>query len=446
MTAIEPLEVITPGDAEYDQARQVFLPQIDRRPAMIVQPADSAEVASVITLAREQGLELAVRSGGHSAAGHGTTDGGLLLDLSRLKGLEIDADAREASAETGLTAGELTAAAQEHGLAIGLGDTASVGIGGLTLGGGIGYLVRKNGLTIDDLLGAEFVTADGRVLQVDADHEPDLFWAIRGGGGNFGVATRFRYRLHEVGTVTGGMLVLPATPATVAGFIAAAEEAPEELSTIANVMTAPPLPFLPAEAHGTLILMGMLVHSGSPDEGERAVAPFRALATPLADMVGPMPYSDIYPPVDPEYRPRAEARNLFLERVDTAVAEEILERLRDSTAMMSVAQLRVLGGALARVPSDATAFAHRQKKIMTQVVAIYASPDEAAVHEAWASETAETLRQGDTSAYVNFVGDEGGARVHDAYPDATWKRLAKIKRRYDPDNVFRLNQNIAPAA
>jgi FAD/FMN-containing dehydrogenase len=444
MTAIEPLEVITPGDADYDQARQVFLPQIDRRPAMIVRPADAAEVASVITLAREQGLELAVRSGGHSAAGHSTTDGGIVVDLSRLKGIEIDG--QTVWAETGLTAGELTGAAQERGLAIGLGDTASVGIGGLTLGGGIGYLVRKNGLTIDDLLGAEIVTADGRVRQVDADHEPDLFWAIRGGGGNFGVATRFRYRLHEVGTVTGGMLVLPATPETVAGFVAAAEQAPEELSTIANVMTAPPLPFLPAEAHGQLIILGMLVHSGALADGERAVAPFRALATPLADLVRRMPYSDIYPPADPEYRPRAAARNLFLDHVDETVAERILERLRDSTALMRAAQLRVLGGAMARVPADATAFAHRQSKIMANVAAIYASPDEAAVHEAWASETADALRQKDTGAYVNFVGDEGAARVHDAYPDATWKRLAEIKRSYDPDNVFRLNQNIEPAA
>ena len=430
---------------EYESARLVFAPQIDRRPAAIVRPADASEVSAVVALARDEGLELAVRSGGHSVAGHGVSDGGIVLDLSRMKALEIDPDEQVAWAETGLTAGEVTTAAQAHGLAIGLGDTGSVGIGGLTLGGGIGYLVRKHGLTIDDLLGAEIVTADGRLLHVDAEHEPDLFWAIRGGGGNFGVATRFRYRLHPVGTVTGGMLVLPATADVVAGFIAAAEAAPEELSTIANVMTAPPLPFLPEEWHGKLVVLAMLVHAGPLDEGERAVAPFRALAAPLADMVRPMPYSDIYPPEDPNYRPRAAARTLFMDAVDSAVAEKILGRLEDSTAMMRVAQLRVLGGAMARVPADATAFAHRQSRIMVNVAAIYGNPDEASVHEAWATQTAAALRQTDTGAYVNFVGDEGEERIRAAYPGATWERLAAVKRRYDPDNLFRLNQNISPA-
>ena len=437
-------QVIAPVDAEYERARLVLLPQIDRRPAAIVRPVDADEVASVVGLAHERGFELAVRSGGHSAAGHGVSDGGIVLDLSRMKALEIDSDEQVAWAETGLTAGELTTAAQAHGLAIGLGDTGSVGIGGLTLGGGIGYLVRKHGLTIDDLLGAEIVTADGRLLHVDVAHDPDLFWAIRGGGGNFGVATRFRYRLHPVGTVTGGMLVLPATADVVAGFIATAEAAPEELSTIANVMTAPPLPFLPAEWHGKLVVLATLVHAGPLDEGERAVAPLRELATPLADLVRPMPYSDIYPPEDSNYRPRTAARTMFIDAVDNAVAEKILGRLEDSTAMMRLAQLRVLGGAMARVPADATAFAHRQSRIMVNVAAIYGNPDEAPFHEAWATETAAALRQTDTGAYVNFVGDEGEERIRAAYPGATWERLAAVKRRYDPDNLFRLNQNISP--
>jgi FAD/FMN-containing dehydrogenase len=438
-------QVITPEDADYESARLVFMPQFDRRPAAIVKPTDAGEVSAVVTLARDEGLELAVRSGGHSAAGHGVSEGGIVLDLSAMKKLEIDADAQVAWAETGLTAGELTTAAQEYGLAIGLGDTGSVGIGGLTLGGGIGYLVRKHGLTIDDLLGAEIVTADGRLLHVDAEHDPDLFWAIRGGGGNFGVATRFRYRLHPVGTVTGGMLVLPASADVVAGFIAAAEAAPEELSTIANVMTAPPMPFLPEEWHGKLVVLAMLVHAGPLDEGERVVAPFRALATPLADMVKQMPYSGIYPPEDPNFRPRAAARTMFMDSIDTSVAEKILGHLEDSTAMMRVAQLRVLGGAMARVPADATAFAHRQSKIMVNVAAIYQQPEESPVHEAWAAETAAALRQTDAGAYVNFVGDEGEGRIHSAYPGATWERLASVKRRYDPDNLFRLNQNISPA-
>jgi len=438
-------QVITPDDAGYDQARAVFYPIFDRRPTMIVRPVDADEVASVVRLARESGLELAIRSGGHSSAGHGVTEGGIVLDLSLMKGLEIDPAERVAWAETGLTSGEVTTAAAAHGLAVGLGDTASVGIGGLTLGGGVGYLVRKHGLTIDDLVMAEIVTAEGEVLHTDAETHPDLFWAIRGGGGNFGVATRFQFRLHDVSMVTGGMLILPATPDTVAAFIAEAEVAPEELSTIANVMLAPPMPFLPEEHHGKPIVMAMLVHVGPNDDGERALAPFRAITTPIADMLRPMSYPEIYPPEEGEYRPLAAARTMFIDRFDRSVAERILGQLEASTAQIPAAQLRVLGGAMARVPTDATAFAHRASRIMVNVAAIYASAAEAPVHEAWVTEFAASLRQRDTGAYSNFLGDEGEERVRAAYPGATWDRLAEIKRRYDPTNLFRLNQNIPPA-
>ncbi|HXV56614.1 MAG TPA: FAD-binding protein, partial [Gaiellaceae bacterium] len=357
---------------------------------------------------------------------------------------EIDPDGRVARAGAGLTAGEVTNATAAHGLAVGFGDTGSVGIGGLTTGGGVGYLVRKHGLTIDDLLAAELVLADGRILEVDEQRHADLFWAIRGGGGNFGVVTRFTFRLHPLETVTGGMLVLPATVETIAGFMAAAEVAPEELSGIANVMTAPPLPFIPEEHHGEIVILAMLVHAGPVEDGEQAIAPFRALATPLADLVRPMPYREIYPPDDPEYRPLAAARTLFVDTVGPAEAELILERLRASTAQMAAAQLRALGGAMARVPVDATAFAHRRSRIMVNVAAIYGSQDEAPGHEEWAAEFAAALRQGDGGMYVNFVGDEGEAAVRAAYPGETWTRLAAIKRRYDPGNLFRLNQNIPP--
>src|SRR5918992_1080462 len=241
--------VISPEDAAYDTVRAVFYGARSRRPALIVRVADATDVSYVVSLARERGLELAVRSGGHSLAGHSTTDGGIMIDLSDMKRLEIDVAGRTAWAETGLTAGEYTAAAGDHGLATGFGDTGSVGIGGITLGGGVGFLVRKHGLTIDDLLAAEIVTADGELLYVDGDTHEDLFWAIRGGGGNFGVATRFKFRLHPLDSFVGGMLFLPATPEVVAAFVAEAEAAPEELSTIANVMTAPPAPFVPEELH-----------------------------------------------------------------------------------------------------------------------------------------------------------------------------------------------------
>ncbi len=242
--------LILPADADYEAARIVMAGDVDKHPAAIVRVADAADVQHVVNVARDTGTELAVRSGGHSNAGHSTTDGGIVIDLRDMKGIEIDPDSRTAWAESGLTAAEVIAAATRTASSSRFGDTGSVGIGGITLGGGVGYLVRKHGLTIDSLIGAEIVTADGELLEVDADRHPDLFWAIRGGGGNLGVATRFRYRLHELDGIVGGMLVLPGTAETIEAYITAAEAAPEELSTIANIMTAPPMPFLPEETVG----------------------------------------------------------------------------------------------------------------------------------------------------------------------------------------------------
>jgi hypothetical protein len=385
-----------------------------------------------------------VRSGGHSGAGHSVTEGGIVIDLRDMKSIEIDVAARTAWAETGMTAAEVSTAAAAHGLAIGFGDTGSVGIGGITLGGGVGYLVRKHGLTIDSLLAAELVTADGELLLVDADTEPDLFWAIRGGGGNFGVATRFLYQLHALEQVVGGMLVLPATAETVAGFIAAAEAAPEELSTIANVMNCPPMPFVAEEHHGSLVIMGMLAYAGSTEDGVRALAPFRALATPLADMLKPIPYPEMFPPEDPDYHPTAAAVTMLIDAVDGPAAETIMEYLRQSDASLRVAQLRVLGGAMARVPADATAYAHRASRIMVNLAAFYEGPEDRTVRERWVADFAAALNTGDDGAYVNFLGDEGPERVRAAYPGATWDRLAAIKARYDPSNLFRLTQNVPP--
>lgn len=436
--------VIAPDDARYDQARTVFYGGIDRRPAVIVRAADATDVARVVSLARQTGLELAIRSGGHSLAGHSVSEGGIVLDLSDMRALDIDVQQRTAWAQTGLTAGEYTVAASAHGLATGFGDTGSVGIGGITLSGGVGYLVRKYGLTIDNLLAAEVVTADGQLLRTDAETHPDLFWAIRGGGGNFGVATRFQFRLHELDRVVGGMLMLPATTDSILSFVAQAEAAPEELSIIANIMPAPPMPFVPAEHHGRLIIMALICYAGAADAGEHAIAPFRALATPIVDMVRPMSYPEIFLPDEEGFHPLAIVRTMFVDAIDRQAAETIIDHLQASTAQMRVVQLRVLGGAVARVPADATAFVHRNRRIMANVAAMYRSPDEAAQHEAWVTNLAAALGQGTPGAYVGFLSNEGPARVREAYPGSTWDRLVAIKRRYDPTNLFRLNQNISP--
>jgi FAD/FMN-containing dehydrogenase len=439
-------QVLFPQDHAYDEARTVFAAHIDRRPALIARVAGPDDIARIIAHARETGSELAVRSGGHSPAGHGVSDRGIVIDLSALRSFELDAAGRTAWAGAGLTAGAFTVAAGEHELATGFGDTGSVGIGGITLAGGIGFLVRKHGLTIDNLLAAEIVTADGRLRRVDAETEPELFWALRGGGGNFGVVTRLKYRLHPVDTVVGGLLVLPASPEVIAGFVAEAEAAADELSTIANVMAAPPLPFVPEELHGSLVVVAKMVYAGDVEAGQRAVAPFRALAEPLADLLRPMKYPEVFPDEEP-YRLTAVARAMFADRVGSRQADTILEQIHESSATIAACEIRVLGGAMARVPADATAFAHRQSRIMINVAAIYdPSTSERSEHAAWARRLSAALDDGEPGAYAGLLADEGEQRVRAAYPGATWERLAAVKAAYDPGNVFRLNQNIPPAA
>jgi FAD/FMN-containing dehydrogenase len=437
--------VVARGEADFEAAAGTMYVPADSEPLVVAQVADVDDVVRVVTVARELGLPLAIRSGGHSGAGFGRVADGIVCDVRGLDSLDIDADARTAWAGSGLTAAAYTAAATEHGLATGFGDTGSVGLGGLITGGGIGYLTRLHGLTIDSLLAAEIVTADGTVHVVDAEHEPDLFWAVRGAGANVGVVTRFQLRLHPLPEVTGGMLILPATADVVAGFLAAAEAAPDELTTIANVMPCPPMPFVPEQHHGELVVFGMLCYAGPPDAGLPALAPFRALAEPVADLLGPTTYPTFFPPEpDEEYHPTAVATTIYVDELDRPSIERLVDQLATFDAPMRVAQLRVLGGAAARVADDATAYAHRQRKIMGAIAAFYDGEDDRPVKQAWIDQVASDLPLA-PGQYVNFVNETDGDGAHQAYPDATWDRLAGIKRRYDPTNLFRRNQNVPPA-
>ena len=451
--------VIEPGNPGYDKARTIVMGGIDRHPAAIVQVAGVEDIRRVLAVAGDAGVELAVRSGGHSGAGYGTTEGGLVIDLRRMTALEVDPASKTLWAETGLTAAEVSQAAGEHGLAIGFGDTGTVGIGGITTGGGIGYLVRKHGLAIDNVVAADIVTAEGELLRVDADTNPDLFWAVRGGGGNFGVVTRFQFRLADLPQVVGGMLFLPVNAEIIERFIALADAAPEEMSTIANVMPCPPMPMVDEAWHGKLVIFGLMCFAGDAAAGEEAFRPFRELSrlagldAPIADLVKPITYPEMFPPEpggeDGEYHPLAVSKNLLIDKVDRGVAEVIMDRLEALDAPMRVAQLRVMGGAMARVPWDATAFAHRRYKILVNVAAFYEGEADRPAKQAWMEEFSDAILDaaGATTrcAYVNFVNDEGPERVHDIYPDETYARLREIKRRYDPGNLFRLNQNIPPA-
>lgn len=437
-------QVITPEDVDYDAVHIGLNLEYVRRPALIVRPVDEYDVSRVVTLARETGIELAVRSGGHSLPGFSTVDDGIVLDLSSMKGLEVDVEQRTAWAEAGLTGGEYTVRAAEYGLATGFGDTASVGIGGLTTGGGIGYLVRKYGLTIDNLLAAQIVTADGQIRHVDAETHPDLFWAIRGGGGNFGVITRFKYRLHPVNIIAGGLLILPARAKVMAAFAALAEAAPDELSTIVYTRPAPPLPFIPEEYHGQIVMVAKMVYAGDVDEGMRVIEPFRQLAEPIVDMLGPMPYHEIYWPA-PEDGALFTLRSKFLDKFDERTAQIMLDQLHTSPAAITIAEFRILGGAMARVPAGATAFAHRSARVFANFIIQFDNHDDRPFFEAWVVKAIAALDPGN-GVYINFVGNEGQARLHDAYPKATWERLAAVKAKYDPTNLFRRNHNIAPKA
>jgi FAD/FMN-containing dehydrogenase len=439
-----PGQVIAPGDRDYDKARTLFYGGFDKRPAAIVRPRSADEIAKLVRLAKTSGMELSVRSGAHSLSGYSISDGGIVLDLTAMKQLEIDTTENTAWAQTGLTAIEVIEATDRRNLVMGFGDTGSVGVGGITLGGGVGFLVRKFGMTIDNVLAAEIITADGQMLFIDEHRHPDLFWAIRGGGGNFGVVSRFQYRLHPLGDVFGGILILPATPEVIAGFIEVAAAAPDELSTIVNVMTAMDWPFLPSEYHGKLVVMALMMYAGDPKQGDRTTAAFRALAKPIVDMTKPMRYKEIFFPEDESYHPTAVSRNLFMKTVDAQLAGAMITHLNASDAPLRVVQLRVLGGAMARVAPEATAFAHRLEPIMVNVASLYEDLHDKPKRQAWVTDFAKQLYQADDSAYVGFVSSEEEHPILDVYPKATLARLTAIKKQYDPSNLFRSTYPIRP--
>jgi hypothetical protein len=435
-------KIVLPGDSNYDTLRKVFPGEMDKKPKVIVLVADVHDVQKTIAFAKENNLDLSIRSGGHSALGLCVVDDGVVIDLREMRKLEINANDKTVWAETGLTAAEVTNELDKYNLVLGFGDTGSVGIGGITLGGGSGFLVRKFGLTIDNLLAAEIVTADGTILYVDKDNNPDLFWAIRGGGGNFGVVTKFKYKLHELSECYGGMLLLPATADVISGFVGIAQQAPDELSCILNIMPLPPMPFVPKEHHGELSIMAFIVYAGDPKEGEKVVAPIRSLATPFADMVKPMRYKEIFFPEDENYHPIAVARNLHLHTVDHELAEKIIDHLNSLTAPMKVLQLRILGGMMSRIPVDETAYAHRKSEIMGNVASFYTTEAEKEERKKWVDAFLRLLDQGDPAIYVNFLGPYDKDRIRDAYDDTTWNRLLEIKKKYDPANFFHNNINI----
>jgi FAD/FMN-containing dehydrogenase len=440
--------VIRPGDAEYDQARRVWNSRVVRHPMAVVRPRDEDDIALAVRTAREAGLPLAVRSGGHSLAGYGTVQDGVVIDLSGLTEIEIDERERVASVQPGATWGEYSRQAHGYGLATPAGDSASVGVGGLTLGGGIGWLVRKHGLAVDSLLTADVVTADGRRVTASTESHPDLFWALRGGGGNFGVVTSLRFRLHPVGTVFGGAIVYPAEAGVWRALAGAATAAPDELTIMSYAMPAPPFPFLPTEAHGAPATMILVCFAGDPGAGKRVLAPFLELGghRPWGDMLGEMPYPDLYnlTAVGAISRPHA-LRAGFMKALDDDTIDAILAHGGRPSGPMSIAQLRVLGGEMARVPAGATAFTHRDKPLFLAVMNVWEPGEPEEAHVAWVDSLWRAVAPRTDGTYLNFLDDEGEERVRAAFSPEAFTRLVEVKRRYDPDNLFRHNANIRPA-
>jgi FAD/FMN-containing dehydrogenase len=441
--------VLTPGHDRYDRARAVFNGAIDRRPAVIGEPTDAHDVAAAVRHGRERELAIAVRAGGHSGAGYGVVDDGLMIDLRRLRRLEVDLSARTVRVGTGLTWGQLDAATQAHGLAVTGGRISDTGVAGLTLGSGSGWLERLHGLTADSLVAATVVTAEGSVVRASAHEHPDLFWGLRGGGGNFGVATELELELQRVGpTVLGGMLVFDWARAgeVLAAYRDLMRAAPDELGGCAVLQLAPPAPFMPDALVGKPVLTIVVAAFGDLERAERLVAPLRALA-PAADAVGPMPYVALQSMLDAGNPSgmRNYWKAAFLDDLPDAAIAAALDVGAAIPSPLTVVLLQPLGGAYGRVDEHATALSHRDAPWAYHALSLWADPADDEVNRTWTTAFATALApHGSGAAHPNYVSTDAGDRVRAFYGDETYARLVAVKQRWDPQNVFALNQNIRP--
>ncbi|GLX01425.1 FAD-binding oxidoreductase [Microtetraspora sp. NBRC 16547] len=443
-------ELITPHDAGYDRARRIWNGSIDRRPAFIARCRSTADVAAAVVFARRHGLPIAVRGGGHSIPGYSVVEGGLMIDCSPMKGIELHPEVQRADVDPGVLWREFDTAAQAEGLATPGGEISDTGVAGLTLGGGIGWLSRLYGLAADNLLGVELVTSTGDVVTADDSTDPELMWGLRGGGGNFGIVTRFTFRLHSVAPAWAGMVMYPGALAQDAlhAFHEVGERAPRELSLVAALVSAPPAPFVPADAVGKPVVGIAAAYFGPRHIGQELTAPLRSLGRPLIDTFGIMGYADLQRMFDDANVPGRQqyVRSDFLQGLpDEAIAALFHHGTRPSSPLNQVL-LRRLGGAIGDRDRGATAFGHRSADYMTMIAATWENPaEDSGLHRRWVGETWNATRPWADGTYVNHLGDEGSGRIREAYLPDSWSRLTRLKARMDPDNVFALNQNIPPA-
>jgi len=440
------------GDAGYDEARTIWNAMIDRHPGLIVRAAGAADVISVVRFARKQKLPLAIRGGGHNIAGNAVCDGGIMLDLSPMKSVRVDPAARVAHVGPGVTLGEFDREAQAFGLATPLGINSTTGVAGLTLGGGFGWISRKYGLTIDNLISVDVVTADGNLVRANERENEDLFWAVRGGGGNFGVVTSFEFRLHPVGPeVLSGLIIHPISKAKQLfdGYRKFVAKAPNELTCWVVLRRAPPLPFLPPEVHGTEVMVLALCYVGDLDKGRKAVAPLQALAKPIADAVGPHPFVGWQTAFDPLLTPGA--RNYWKSHDFVDLSDGLIDILLESIGRLPTSDCEVfighLGGAINRVPAKATAYPHRKIEFVMNVHTRWSDPGQDQKCIAWARRLYDaTAPLATGGVYVNFMPGDEAQRVKSGAYGPNYERLVNVKQKYDPDNLFCLNQNIRPSA
>ncbi|MFZ3493057.1 FAD-binding oxidoreductase [Streptomyces sp. 5.8] len=446
--------LITADHTDYDSARAVWNGAVDRRPRLIARCGGSADVAAAVRFAREHDLEIAVRGGGHNVAGTAVCDDGIVIDLSAMRATWVDPAGRTARVQGGALWGDVDHETQAHGLATTGGIVGHTGVAGLTLGGGIGFLMRKHGLAVDNLMAAEVVTPEGGILRASADEHPDLFWALRGGGGNFGVVTTFRFALHPVGpTVMAGPVFWAAddTDDVLRFYRDFAAQAPDELGTVVRLGTVPPLPVIPEELHWRPAIAVACCHAGTAQDGERALRPLRRFGTPLMDLISPTPYAAFQGALDDTV---PHGWHYYWKSTDlTSLSGDVIGVIADhayrAASPRSYVAMFHMGGAVARVPRDATAYAGRDVAHNIVIDAAWL-PDEsdehAATETAWARRFLQALqphRAG--SVYVNFLdSDDAPSRVREAYGDHTYRRLAEIKAKYDPDNTFHHNKNIRP--
>ncbi len=442
-------DVLAPGDVGYDMARKIWNGMIDRYPAVIARCASTADVVEAVRLAHRYDLAVAVRGGGHNVAGYAVCDGGLVIDLSAMKGLRVDADQRVAYAQPGLTWGEFDQATQAHGLGLTGGIHSTTGIAGFTLGGGFGWLARKVGLTCDNLLAAEVVTADGQIVRASARENADLLWGLRGGGGNFGIVTSFELRLHPLGPVLGGMLLYPLAraQAVLRFYREFAAGVPDDLFTIVGLMLAARAAHLPEAIQGTLVVAILLCFCGPAGDGEAALRPLRRFGPPAVDLVQVQPYTTLQTMVDAANP--AGLQQYWKAEYVSGYTDQAIETLIDYAARkpspLSKILIAHLGGAVGRVDPGDTAYAHRSAPFLVNINATWTDPQERDVHIGWARDLWTALQPASHGGvYVNFLSDEGEERVRAAYGAETFARLTDLKTRYDPGNFLRFNQNIQP--